>query len=187
MLDAQRNFIIGHANRHATSRTIYEPLPKDFAPNVEGVSRANLTAAQSMAIPGILEAGWTMNDLVEATGVGKETDRQKGALKSDLMSIVRKIQEQQFAWPFREPVDIAAIPDYAEIIKEPIDLLTIEKRIRQDNYYKSKAMLLADLVLIVKNCKTYNDEESAYWQCACSLEKFLETLFGDTPAIASKS
>jgi histone acetyltransferase len=81
----------------------------------------------------------------------------------------------------------SAIPDYAEIIKEPIDLLTIEKRIRQDNYYKSKAMLLADLLLMVNNCKTYNDEESAYWQCACSLEKYFGTLFADTPALTGKS
>ena len=63
-------------------------------------------AAQALAIPGVLEAGWTMADLVEATGVGRETDRQKGALKSDLLAILRKVQEQQFAWPFREPVDI---------------------------------------------------------------------------------
>ncbi|GKY94889.1 hypothetical protein MPSEU_000453800 [Mayamaea pseudoterrestris] len=184
MLDAQRDFILQHVNRHAKSRTVYEPLPKDFAPNVEGVSRANLVAAQAFVIPGIQEAGWTMSDLVEATGVvGKDTDRQKGAQRSDLLSIVRKVQEQQFAWPFREPVDIIAIPDYAEIIKEPMDLSTIEKRIRQDNYYKSKTMLLADLLLIAKNCKTYNDEASAYWQCAVSLEKFLGTVFADTPGI----
>jgi hypothetical protein len=106
MLDAQRDFILHHVNRHANSRTVYSPLPKDFSPNVEGVSRTNLIAAQAMVIPGIMEAGWTMNDLIEATGVGRESDRNKGALKSELMSIVRKIQEQQFAWPFREPVDI---------------------------------------------------------------------------------
>lgn len=107
MLDAQREFILHYVNRFSNSRTVYEPLPKGFSPSVEGVSRANLVAAQAMAIPGILEAGWTMNDLVEATSMGKDTDRQKGVLKSELLSIVRKIQEQQFAWPFREPVDIA--------------------------------------------------------------------------------
>jgi histone acetyltransferase len=105
MLDAQRTFILQHVKKHANSHTVYDPLPKEFSPNVEGVSRANLVAAQAMAIPGIIDAGWTLNDLIEATGVGKETDRQKGALKSELLALVRKIQEQQFAWPFREPVD----------------------------------------------------------------------------------
>ena len=58
-----------------------------------------------MAIPGMIEAGWTMTDLLAATGQGKDVDRAKNALKSDLLSIVRKVEEQQFAWPFREPVD----------------------------------------------------------------------------------
>ena len=56
----------------------------------------------------------------------------------------------------------------------------MEKRVRsQDGYYKSKTMLRDDLMLMVNNCKLYNDEESAYYQCACSLEKFLGPLFAD--------
>ena len=49
--------------------------------------------ARAMAIPGILEAGWTMSDLIAATGQGKEADRQKSALKSELLSMIRKIEE----------------------------------------------------------------------------------------------
>lgn len=105
MLDAQRNFILSQVERHANSHTVYDPLPNNFAPDLEGVSRANHTAARAMAIPGIQEAGWTMADLVAATGAGKDADRQRGALKSELLAIVRKIQEQHFSWPFREPVD----------------------------------------------------------------------------------
>ena len=105
MLDAQRDFILKQVQRNANSLTVYPPLPLDFSPNLDGNSRANHTAARAMCIPGVAEAGWTMADLIAATGAGKETDRQKNALKSDLLSIVRKIQEQQFAWPFREPVD----------------------------------------------------------------------------------
>ena len=51
------------------------------------------------------EAGWTVNDLVASSGQGKDADRQKNVLKSELLAIIRKIEEQQFAWPFREPVD----------------------------------------------------------------------------------
>ena len=113
MLDAQRNFILRMIKERATtsadgtnlSQKVYDPLPKDFTPDLEGVSRANHIAARAMSIPGVMEAGWTMADLIASTGAGKEADRQRGALKSDLMNIVRKIQEQHFAWPFREPVD----------------------------------------------------------------------------------
>jgi len=71
----------------------------------------------------------------------------------------------------------SAVPDYLDVIKEPIDLMTIEKRIRQDNHYKSKQMLFADLMLMVNNCKLYNDEASTYVQCATNLEKFIQSLF----------
>jgi len=107
MLDSQRRFIISRVKRNARSHKVYDPLPKDFSPGLEGVSRANHTAARALAIPGVAEAGWTMPDLIAATGAGREVDRQRGAMKSELLSIVRKLQEQHFSWPFREPVDTA--------------------------------------------------------------------------------
>lgn len=70
--------------------------------------------------------------------------------------------------------------DYLDIIKEPIDISTIEKRIRRGDHYRSKQMLYADLMLMVNNCKLYNDEASAYVQCAVSLEKYLGSVFRDT-------
>jgi histone acetyltransferase len=78
---------------------------------------------------------------------------------------------------------LRAVPDYLDVIKEPMDLSTIDKRIRQD-HYKSKQMLYNDLMLVVNNCKLYNEETSLYVQCAVSLEKMLATLF---PDIASSS
>jgi histone acetyltransferase len=105
MLAAQRKFILDRIRLKSNSQKVYDPLPKGFSPNLEGVSRANEAAARAMAIPGMVEAGWTMAELLAATGQGKDVDRAKNALKSDLLGIVRKVEEQQFAWPFREPVD----------------------------------------------------------------------------------
>ena len=93
----------------ANSNKVYDPLPKDFSPDIEGVSRVNESAARAMTIPGMAAAGWTLNDLVASAGPGKDADRQKNALKSELLTIVRKIEEQQFAWPFREPVDTSEV------------------------------------------------------------------------------
>eukprot|EP00957_Ditylum_brightwellii_P089632 6826256-Ditylum_brightwellii.AAC.1 len=124
-----------------------------------------------MAIPGVAEAGWTMADLLSSTGGAKDADRQKNYIKSELLSIVRRTEEQQFAWPFREPVDTTEVLDYLEIVKDPIDLSTIEKRIRRGDWYKSKQMLYADLMRMVNNCKLYNDSSSPYYECAVQLEK----------------
>eukprot|EP00934_Nitzschia_sp_Nitz4_P006214 Nitzschia sp. Nitz4//scaffold13_size275219//256373//257884//NITZ4_000926-RA/size275219-augustus-gene-0.243-mRNA-1//1//CDS//3329536170//6204//frame0 len=177
MLHAQRRFILQQISLKANSTRVNDPLPNGFSPNLEGVSRANEAAARAMAIPGMVEAGWTMADILSATGQGKDVDRAKSALRNEMLQIVRKVEEQQFAWPFREPVDTNEVKDYLDVIKEPIDLSTIDKRIRKGDHYKSKQMLYADLILMVNNCKLYNDEASTYVQCAISLEKFLGSLF----------
>lgn len=179
MIQAQREFIMERIRLKAKSHIrTYEPLPIDFRPSLEGVSRANESAARAMAIPGIAEAGWSMADLLTSTGV-KDADRQKNALKSELLSLVRKTEEQQSAWPFREPVNTAEVHDYLDVVKEPIDLTTIEKRIRKGDWYKSKQMLYRDLMLMVNNCKLYNDGNSTYYDCAVSLEKYLKGVFPD--------
>lgn len=178
MLAAQREFILSRIRLKALShRVVYDPLPKNWKPHLEGISRANESAARALAVPGMIEAGWTMADLMATTGQGKDLDRAKNALKSELIGIVRRVEEQQSSWPFREPVDTNEVKDYLEIIKEPIDLLTIDKRIRKGDHYKSKKMLYADLMLMVNNCKLYNDEASTYVQCAMNVERFLKTLF----------
>jgi hypothetical protein len=103
-------FILDRVRLKANSTKVYDPLPKNFKPDIEGVSRVNESAAQAMAIPGMAAAGWTLNDLIASNGPGKDADRQKSVLKTELLTIVRKVEEQQFAWPFREPVDPSEVP-----------------------------------------------------------------------------
>lgn len=110
MIKAQRAFIMERIRLKANSHKVYEPLPKGFSPDVQGVSRNNEHNARAMAIPGMAAAGWTLTDLISSQGQNKDSDRQKNALKGDLLNIVRKIEEKQFAWPFREPVDPAEVP-----------------------------------------------------------------------------
>ena len=178
MLAAQRKFIASRIRLKAQShKVVYDPLPKNWIPHLEGVSRANESAARALAVPGMVEAGWTISDLMATTGQGKDLDRAKNALKSELLGMIVKLEEQQFSWPFREPVDTTEVKDYLTIIKEPIDLLTIDKRVRKGDHYKSRNMLYADLMLMVNNCKLYNEEASTYVQCAQNLETYLKALF----------
>lgn len=67
--------------------------------------------------------------------------------------------------------------DYLDVVTDPIDLRTIEKRIRKGDWYKNKHMLYSDMMKMVNNCKLYNGEGSAYYEYAVSLEKYLATLF----------
>lgn len=143
-------------------------------------SRGNEAALRAMAIPGMAEAGWTMTDLLASTAAAKDNDRQRNHLKSELLTIIRKVEDQQFAWPFREPVDTTEVTDYLSVVKEPIDLSTMDKRIRKGDWYKSKQHLQMDMMTMVNNCKAYNDAASQYFECASNLEKFLKVIFQDT-------
>ena len=66
----------------------------------------------------------------------------------------------RFAWCFRDPVNTEEVTDYLDVVTDPIDLRTIEKRIRKGDWYKNKHMLYSDMMKMVNNCKLYNGEGS---------------------------
>lgn len=57
-------------------------------------------------------------------------------IQEDLLGLVRKLRKHESSYPFRSPVDPKAlqIPDYFNVVLEPIDLKTIEDKIRRDEY-----------------------------------------------------
>lgn len=59
--------------------------------------------------------------------------------------------------PFLIKVNRREYPDYYEIIKNPMDLGTMTKKLRSLEYF-SRAQFVADLDLIWQNCFTYNTD-----------------------------
>ena len=49
-------------------------------------------------------------------------------IQEDLLFLVRKLRKHESSYPFRSPVDPKAlqIPDYLDVVLEPIDLKSIE-------------------------------------------------------------
>ena len=65
-------------------------------------------------------------------------------------------------------------PDYYIIIKNPVDLSLIRKRLNATKkYYVTPDQLLADLYLMCENCRLYNSDTTMYWECATRLEAFM--------------
>ncbi|XP_025412250.1 protein polybromo-1 isoform X3 [Sipha flava] len=63
-------------------------------------------------------------------------------------------------------------PDYYKVIAEPIDMLTIEEKIKQEKY-KSEDEILLDFKLMFDNCRQFNEEGSLIYEDANTLEKVL--------------
>ncbi|XP_016150231.1 nucleosome-remodeling factor subunit BPTF-like [Sinocyclocheilus grahami] len=95
------------------------------------------------------------------------TDKDYEGLKR----ILRSLQSHKMAWPFLEPVDPNDAPDYYGIIKEPMDLSTMEERI-QKRFYSKLTEFVADVTKIFDNCRYYNPSDSPFYQCAEFLESF---------------
>ncbi|MCI4385155.1 hypothetical protein PGIGA_G00047100 [Pangasianodon gigas] len=95
------------------------------------------------------------------------TDKDYEGLKR----ILRSLQAHKMAWPFLEPVDPNDAPDYYGVIKEPMDLSTMEQRI-QKRFYSKLTEFVADMTKIFDNCRYYNPSDSPFYQCAEFLESF---------------
>uniref|UniRef100_J3N2N7 histone acetyltransferase n=1 Tax=Oryza brachyantha TaxID=4533 RepID=J3N2N7_ORYBR len=93
-------------------------------------------------------------------------------LESAQMTNVLNMNEHPDAWPFKEPVDSRDVPDYYDIIKDPIDLKTMSKRVESEQYYVTLEMFVADMKRMFSNAKTYNSPDTIYYKCASRLESF---------------
>jgi histone acetyltransferase len=81
------------------------------------------------------------------------------------------------SWPFREPVDIAKVPDYYDNIKNPMDLKTVRKKVEKeiaDGGYSLIGEFKRDIAQIFENARTYNQKETIYYKYANQLEMLVK-------------
>ncbi len=63
-------------------------------------------------------------------------------------------------------------PDYYEVIAHPMDMETVNDKIKTGQY-RSEDEMLSDMKLMFGNCRQYNEEGSAIYEDANVLEKVL--------------
>ncbi|NWU61669.1 BRDT protein, partial [Pterocles burchelli] len=103
-------------------------------------------------------------------------NRNSGCQTNQLQYLQRVVMKamwrHNFSWPFHQPVDAAALnlPDYYSIIKKPMDLSTIKKRL-EHNYYIKAAECIEDFKTMFLNCYIYNKPGDDIVFMAQELEK----------------
>uniref|UniRef100_A0A131YZQ4 Bromodomain and WD repeat domain containing protein 1/3 n=1 Tax=Rhipicephalus appendiculatus TaxID=34631 RepID=A0A131YZQ4_RHIAP len=75
----------------------------------------------------------------------------------ELLSFIFQCEDST---PFRQPVDSAAYPDYANIIDTPMDLGTVRDRLTRD-LYPSPVEFCKDMRLIFANSRNYNTNKKS--------------------------
>ncbi|XP_042612715.1 bromodomain-containing protein 3-like isoform X2 [Cyprinus carpio] len=107
----------------------------------------------------------------EVTNPGKP-GRKTNQLQYMQNVVVKTLWKHQFAWPFYTPVDAIKLnlPDYHKIIKNPMDMGTIKKRL-ENNYYWTAGECMQDFNTMFTNCYIYNKPTDDIVLMAQALEK----------------
>lgn len=88
--------------------------------------------------------------------------------------------------PFLSKVNKRDAPDYYEVIKEPMDLGTVSKKLKNFQY-KNKREFGNDLYLIYENCLIYNsDPSNEYRKHAIAMRRKTDRLMARVPDIVVK-
>ncbi|XP_046788911.1 E3 ubiquitin-protein ligase TRIM33 isoform X3 [Gallus gallus] len=76
---------------------------------------------------------------------------------------------------FQEPVP-ASIPNYYKIIKKPMDLSTVKKKLQKKHsqHYQTPEDFVADVRLIFKNCERFNEADSEVAQAGKAVALYFE-------------
>ncbi|XP_051940170.1 bromodomain-containing protein 4-like isoform X2 [Hippocampus zosterae] len=119
-----------------------------------------------------------LNPAPPEIGNSTRPKRQTNQLQYLLKVVLKTLWKHQFAWPFHAPVDVVKLnlPDYNKIIKTPMDMGTIRKRL-ENHYYKNAQECIHDFNTMFTNCYIYNKPSDDIVLMAKALEKlFLQKI-----------
>nr|CAH8850569.1 unnamed protein product [Trichobilharzia regenti] len=116
----------------------------------------------------------------DSTTETEQMDEQSSqALCSQILDTVFKHKQ---SWPFRKPVDRSQVPDYYEIITDPVDLSMMrdwlsEGRYTTENVSEGLENLARDFGTLFYNAELYNAADSDVWLAGEQLENFVKNQF----------
>lgn len=90
-------------------------------------------------------------------------------------TLLRRLMSHEYGWVFNKPVDVVKLnlPDYLTIIKHPMDLGTVKRKL-SSGVYNSPHDFVADVRLAFSNAMTYNPPGNDVHTMARTLSQFFE-------------
>ena len=81
----------------------------------------------------------------------------------NLETLINDIIKHEASWPFNKPVSITEVPDYFEVIKQPMDFSKIKSKLNVGTYQTNQQMM-KDVELVFFNCDLYNMSNSEIYK-----------------------
>lgn len=111
---------------------------------------------------------------------------QLNPLGSALAGILTQLVAKDSLEIFLDPVDVNEVPDYANVIKNPIDLGTMKEKLSA-SLYSSLEEFEADFHLMIRNCLLYNDKETIFYRAGIKMKEFGNGVFRQSRRELEKS
>ncbi|EFN63819.1 Bromodomain adjacent to zinc finger domain protein 1A [Camponotus floridanus] len=105
-----------------------------------------------------------------------EHEEDKNSIKGSmakLQELLTDIRHHRDSWPFLSPVTKDEVPDYHDIISNPMDFGTIKYKLGNGDY-ETLDKFFSDCQLIFENCRLYNKEHSSVYNAGMRLRKYFE-------------
>lgn len=83
------------------------------------------------SIPGLREVGWKPQARAQRTGRPLDESIDPDKLANTLGTVLQTVKVHSASWPFLKPVDKTEVPDYYDHIKYPMDLKTMQERLKK--------------------------------------------------------
>ncbi|ESO96438.1 hypothetical protein LOTGIDRAFT_159848 [Lottia gigantea] len=87
--------------------------------------------------------------------------------------LIADLVKHDDAWPFLKPVNRREVPDYYDVIKEPMDFQTIKNKIHKFEY-RDPNQIVEDVKLIFFNCVEYNNRNTPQYKSGTILNKYFQ-------------
>ncbi|XP_052841360.1 bromodomain-containing protein homolog [Drosophila gunungcola] len=101
---------------------------------------------------------------------------QLNPLEAALSKLLDALEARDSMEIFREPVDTSEVPDYTDIVKQPMDLGTMRTRLKECQY-TSLEQLEADFDLMIQNCLAYNNKDTVFYRAGIRMRDQAAPLF----------
>ena len=104
-----------------------------------------------------------------------------------MKGILKKVIDHRDSYWFREPVDPVALnlPTYTRIVKEPMDLGTVSRRLTAGELDSAEFIRLIKLVF--ENCARFNNANTLVYISGQELNEFFEKILNEALELAGRS
>ncbi|XP_059099037.1 bromodomain adjacent to zinc finger domain protein 2B-like [Tigriopus californicus] len=89
-------------------------------------------------------------------------------------TLIEELEASDDSWPFLFPVNTKQFPTYKKIIKIPMDIDTIKKRL-ENGGYKTREEFRSDVRQIFANCEVFNEDDSPVGKAGHALRTLFDT------------